>query len=71
MTVQLERWINAMAHQERMITALPDCRHYGRLTRATGMVLEAVGLQLPLGATCLIERYTGKAVSQVECEVVG
>lgn len=71
MTVQLERWINAMARQERMITTLPDCRHYGRLTRATGMVMEAVGLQLPLGATCLIERYTGKAVSQVECEVVG
>ncbi|BAE73325.1 Flagellum-specific ATP synthase [Sodalis glossinidius str. 'morsitans'] len=71
MTVQLERWINAMARQERMITTLPDCRHYGRLTRTTGMVMEAVGLQLPLGATCLIERYNGKAVGLVETEVVG
>lgn len=71
MTVQLERWLKAMARQESLITAVPDCRHYGRLTRATGMVMEAVGLQLPLGATCLIERYDGKAVGQVETEVVG
>lgn len=71
MTLQLERWLKAMARQESLITAVPDCRHYGRLTRATGMVMEAIGLQLPLGATCLIERYDVKAVGQVETEVVG
>jgi flagellum-specific ATP synthase len=38
----------------------PTVRRYGRLTRATGLVLEATGLQLPLGATCLIERHDGR-----------
>lgn len=46
-------------------------RRYGRLTRATGPVLEATGLQLPLGATCVIERQDGPEMREVESEVVG
>lgn len=34
-------------------------------------MLEATGLQLPLGATCLIERHNGGEVQEVESEVVG
>jgi flagellum-specific ATP synthase len=40
----------------------------GRLTRAAGLVLEAVGLKLPLGAGCLVEPPDG---SPIEAEVVG
>ena len=36
----------------KRIARAPTVRRYGRLTRATGLVLEATGLQLPLGATC-------------------
>ena len=50
---------------------LPTVRRYGRLTRATGLVLEATGLQLPLGATCVIERQNGSETHEVESEVVG
>jgi flagellar biosynthesis/type III secretory pathway ATPase len=50
---------------------LPSVRRYGRLTRATGLVLEATGLQLPLGATCVIERQDGLETREVESEVVG
>ena len=40
----------------------------GRLTRAAGLVLEAVGLKLPLGAGCLVEPPEG---APIEAEVVG
>ncbi len=34
-------------------------RNSGRLTRAAGLVLEAVGLHLPVGSDCLIELPPG------------
>ena len=34
-------------------------RACGRLTRAVGLVLEAVGLRLPVGSDCLIELPPG------------
>ncbi len=40
----------------------------GRLTRAAGLVLEAVGLKLPLGSACLVEPPDGEPI---EAEVVG
>ncbi len=39
----------------------------GRLTRVTGMVMEAVGLRMPVGSTCVIELPNNR----VEAEVVG
>lgn len=57
---------------------LKDCRDftnsasplqtYGRLTRIAGLVMEAVGLKLPLGSTCVVTQDSGY---QVEAEVVG
>ncbi|MDB5767440.1 MAG: fliI [Collimonas fungivorans] len=46
-------------------------RTYGRLTRAVGLVLEAVGLRLPVGSDCLIELPPGYAQRTTEAEVVG
>ena len=43
----------------------------GRLTRAVGLVLEAVGLQLPVGSDCLIELPPGHPQRHAEAEVVG
>jgi flagellum-specific ATP synthase len=40
----------------------------GRLTRASGLVLEAVGLKLPVGSTCTILQEQGPSV---DAEVVG
>lgn len=40
----------------------------GRLTRVTGLIMEAVGLRLAVGSCCLIELHNGRTV---EAEVVG
>ncbi|KMK09875.1 flagellar protein export ATPase FliI [Pluralibacter gergoviae] len=71
MTARLTRWLTALDAFEARISQLPAVRRYGRLTRATGLVLEATGLQLPLGATCVIERQQNGGICEVESEVVG
>ncbi|MEH0873342.1 flagellar protein export ATPase FliI [Pectobacterium cacticida] len=71
MTARLGRWLSSLDAVEQRIGDTPSVRRYGRLTRATGLVLEATGLHMPLGATCLIERQTGAQVEEVESEVVG
>ncbi|MCV9880372.1 flagellar protein export ATPase FliI [Brenneria izbisi] len=71
MTSRLGHWLSSLDAFEERITDTPLVRRYGRLTRATGLVLEATGLHMPLGATCLIERQNGNQVTEVESEVVG
>ena len=71
MTARLSRWLHTLDHFEAKMAQLPAVRRYGRLTRATGLVLEATGLQLPLGATCIIERQDRGETQEVESEVVG
>ncbi|MZZ84886.1 flagellum-specific ATP synthase FliI, partial [Escherichia coli] len=71
MTTRLTRWLTTLDNFEAKMAQLPAVRRYGRLTRATGLVLEATGLQLPLGATCVIERQNGSKTHEVESEVVG
>ncbi len=71
MTARLGRWIGTLNEIEKRINHSPTVRYYGRLTRATGLVLETIGLQLPIGATCIIERILGERITEIECEVVG
>ncbi|HDV8949152.1 TPA: flagellar protein export ATPase FliI [Enterobacter hormaechei subsp. steigerwaltii] len=71
MSQQLKNWLSAMDRVEEKLGELPRFRQYGKLTRATGLVMEAVGLKLPIGALCIVERQTGQAILPVECEVVG
>ena len=47
MTARLTRWLTTLDNFETKMAQLPSVRRYGRLTRATGLVLEATGLQLP------------------------
>lgn len=47
MTARLTRWLTTLDNFEAKMAQLPPVRRYGRLTRATGLVLEATGLQLP------------------------
>src|SRR5699024_767013 len=51
----------------------PDYRASGRVVRATGMVLEAAGLKVPLGSGCRIELSPPQAGQPhyAEAEVVG
>ena len=56
MTARLGRWLEKLNEAESRLNKIPRIRQYGRLTRATGLVMEAKGLVMPLGSTCLIER---------------
>ena len=41
MTTRLTRWLTTLDNFEAKMAQLPAVRRYGRLTRATGLVLEA------------------------------
>lgn len=71
MSNRLKNWIQAIDRKEQQIAALSPWRRYGRLTRATGLVMEAVGLKLPIGTLCIVERDGESGVDKVESEVVG
>ena len=71
MSAMLDNWLTELDHHEAQFATLPPFRRYGKLLRATGLVMEAVGLCLPIGSLCLVERDRGKGVETVESEVVG
>jgi flagellum-specific ATP synthase len=64
-TVRWRSFVNDCGELARIAEPL---RLTGRLTRAAGLVLEAVGLRLAVGAGCLVELAQGQTV---EAEVVG
>lgn len=66
-------WQNALDKVQERVKSLPPYRTSGRIVRATGMVLEVVGLQLPVGSACKIELQQGydQAPAYAEAEVVG
>ena len=71
MTSRLKSWLTELDRKEFLINTMPFRRQYGRLTRATGLVMEAVGLKLPIGTLCIVERPRGDESVRVESEVVG
>ncbi|HDS1234737.1 flagellar protein export ATPase FliI [Pluralibacter gergoviae] len=71
MTLRLKKWLDAIERKEKQISRLASFRQYGKLTRATGLVMEAVGLQLPIGTLCIVERQSNHGLDCVESEVVG
>jgi hypothetical protein len=68
-------WRDALAAASAGVSEIDSKRTCGRLTRAAGLVLEAVGLRLPVGSDCLIELPTGQhshgGPRTAEAEVVG
>ena len=67
----LHRWLQHLDHFTHSLPNSIGPRHYGYLTRATGLVLEVSGLQLPLGSHCWIERYAQSRQPPSEAQVVG
>ncbi|MHA3902302.1 flagellar protein export ATPase FliI [Castellaniella sp. WN] len=49
------RWRAQLAICEQRVSARQPTSRQGRVTRATGLVLEATGLQLPVGAACKVQ----------------
>ena len=60
--------LDALRERTALSRPLSAC---GRLTRAAGLVLEAVGMRLAVGAECLIEMPPGSTLPMAEAEVVG
>lgn len=67
----LQAWKTALDEARAAVGKIGPVRTYGRLTRAVGLVLEAVGLRLPVGSDCLIELPPGYPQKTAEAEVVG
>jgi len=67
----LQAWQRALRSASADVARSVPVRSYGRLTRAVGLVLEAVGLRLPVGSDCLIELPPGYGQRTTEAEVVG
>ncbi|CAB0151052.1 Flagellum-specific ATP synthase [Pseudidiomarina piscicola] len=63
----LANWQTAIDRVNGDVQQQPKWTLCGKLVRATGMVLEAVGIQLPVGSACLI----ANGASKTEAEVVG
>ncbi|MEA3639204.1 MAG: flagellar protein export ATPase FliI [Lamprobacter sp.] len=69
-----QRWHQSLLRVRGRIESIPPWRASGRVMRATGMVIETVGLQVPLGGGCLIELpspYGDGEQRFAEAEVVG
>ncbi|SFT55790.1 flagellar protein export ATPase FliI [Halomonas saccharevitans] len=66
-------WQRALRGVRGRVEPLPPCRTSGRVVRATGLVIEVVGLQVALGNACRIELPAGHSGQErfAEAEVVG
>jgi len=62
-----QRWLDALNGCAEAVSHCKPLLTSGRLTRVTGMVMEAVGLRMPVGSTCVIELPNNR----IEAEVVG
>ncbi|MGM0785232.1 MAG: flagellar protein export ATPase FliI [Pseudomonadota bacterium] len=68
------RWQQTLSHVRERVESVPAYRTSGRVLRATGMVIEAVGLRVALGNACRIElpSLSGNEPARfAEAEVVG
>ena len=64
-TQRLERFLRSCGEH---LVGVEPLEVTGRLTRVAGLVMEAVGLRLPVGSTCSVN---GPEAMRVEAEVVG
>ncbi|OHV12010.1 flagellar protein export ATPase FliI [Kushneria phosphatilytica] len=67
--ILLNRWRRTLNVAAGRAARVSPWRERGRLTRATGLVLEAIGLKLPLGSSVIVELADGQG--EAEAEVVG
>ncbi|WP_240935956.1 flagellar protein export ATPase FliI [Billgrantia bachuensis] len=68
------RWQQTLQHVRARVETVPGFRASGRVLRATGMVIEAVGLRVALGNACRIELLSSGGSEPprfAEAEVVG
>ncbi len=64
----LEHWRNFVSDCRDVVQEVKPWAATGRLTRVAGLVMEAVGIKLAVGSSCLVQLPTGLSV---DGEVVG
>ncbi len=62
------RWKASLATCSAALPGIEPMEISGRITRVTGLVIEAVGLKLPIGSACVVPLPSG---GRIEAEVVG
>jgi flagellum-specific ATP synthase len=67
MSPHRERWSGYLQDSREVLRQSQPLLTCGRLTKVTGLVMEAVGLAMPVGSTCAIELPNNR----IEAEVVG
>ncbi|MBI5918506.1 MAG: flagellar protein export ATPase FliI [Nitrosomonadales bacterium] len=66
-TAHTRRWLDCLEDGQSIVSQATPLLLSGRLTKVTGLVMEAVGLQMSVGSTCAIELPNNR----IEAEVVG
>ena len=66
--IHLEHWRNFVGDCRDVVNSVRPWIQTGRLTRVAGLVMEAVGLKLAVGSSCIVELPSGLTV---DAEVVG
>ncbi len=61
-------WKSRLSLSREQIAHVQTTSMSGRVTRVTGLVMEAVGLRLPVGSACAIHLQSG---AKIDAEVVG
>ncbi|MES2037578.1 MAG: hypothetical protein V4495_07045, partial [Pseudomonadota bacterium] len=61
-------WKSKLNLSREQISHVQTTTVSGRVTRVTGLVMEAVGLRLPVGSACSIHLQSG---AKIDAEVVG
>ncbi len=70
----VECWQNTLRSMNRRVASVVPYQVSGRVVRATGLVLEAIGLKLPIGSICnveIIKKGADQTHRVAEAEVVG
>jgi flagellum-specific ATP synthase len=66
--IHQQRWQSFINDCSEMVKIVEPLEVAGRITKLTGLVMEAVGIKLPIGSACIVPLTEGR---RVEAEVVG
>jgi flagellum-specific ATP synthase len=67
-TTLTQQWKSLLNDSKDKVSRKEDAITAGRVTKVTGLVMEAIGLKLPVGSACSIHLPTG---TKIDAEVVG
>ncbi|BBI01077.1 flagellum-specific ATP synthase [Buchnera aphidicola (Nipponaphis monzeni)] len=71
MSNRLKNWLTKVNKIEVKLKTFPNIIKYGILVSSIGLIVEVIGLKLPIGAVCIIESKINNKTFEIEAEVVG